>query len=396
MPYTLDTAHRLSQSTVYSIYILYNSYTVRPAARLPSCSLFILSFHSLIFLFFHSNVLTIVFFFFCFSFYTAGGKGVLILTSDHMIIILIVFFALVIGMCASIIVSCWGKIQERRQRELEYKIRRSREVSVEQGLDRTLTVTSLDRNMGTEFSALPTILGQRNPKLSENSIMRGNSREDEEHGCYVPDLDLADYRKPNGGQLLDEKYSPVTPPSHRDHLHQQHSLNSDQAISSDCPLYLHHQQQRQDSLRSGSESPIPPPPPPPALSHLRGRVQRPGLSLDSQKMDSSPSPTDNHGLHHPDCAQHGGQQSKSSGPGMGEYRAQSLGPHQAHQRVNVLEDQDEELDDEKLVPLSARAQSMRFRAEAVIEMGSGPLLGAVSRPRSFAELRSAPDVVVLR
>ena len=76
-----------------------------------------------------------------------GGKGVLILTSDHMIVILIVFFALVIGMCASIIVSCWGKIKERRQRELEYKLRRSRETSMEAGLDRTMTVTSLDKNL---------------------------------------------------------------------------------------------------------------------------------------------------------------------------------------------------------------------------------------------------------
>jgi len=76
-----------------------------------------------------------------------GGKGVMILTSEHMIVILVVFAALVVGMCTSIFVSCWGKIQERRQRELEYKLRRSRETSVEAGLDRAMTVQSLDKNM---------------------------------------------------------------------------------------------------------------------------------------------------------------------------------------------------------------------------------------------------------
>lgn len=48
-----------------------------------------------------------------------------------MIVILVVFFALVIGMCASIIVSCWGKIRERRQRELDYKFRNSSHPSLD-------------------------------------------------------------------------------------------------------------------------------------------------------------------------------------------------------------------------------------------------------------------------
>jgi hypothetical protein len=48
-----------------------------------------------------------------------------------MVIILIVFLTLVSGMCASIIVSCWGKIQERRRRKLEYHMRKSREASME-------------------------------------------------------------------------------------------------------------------------------------------------------------------------------------------------------------------------------------------------------------------------
>lgn len=201
-----------------------------------------------------------------------GGKGVLILTSDHMIIILIVFFALVIGMCASIIVSCWGKIQERRQREIEYKLRRSHETSVEQGLDRTMTVTSLDKSMGVEFAPLPNV--HRNQKMMESVVMRDSlqGEEDDDNECYVPDVELEDFRKgpPGPSGLEDDSYSPPSPPP-------------PQIISINCPLYHQHQQQqqhhhqmqlqRQDSLRSGSESPIPPPPPPPALSHLRGRVQ---------------------------------------------------------------------------------------------------------------------------
>lgn len=48
-----------------------------------------------------------------------------------MVIILIVFLTLVSGMCASIVVSCWGKIQERRSRKLDYHMRKSREASME-------------------------------------------------------------------------------------------------------------------------------------------------------------------------------------------------------------------------------------------------------------------------
>lgn len=60
-----------------------------------------------------------------------AGSGIfLVLTSDHMIIILVVFTALVMGMCASITITCYNKIQERREREREYKIRRSKEVTL--------------------------------------------------------------------------------------------------------------------------------------------------------------------------------------------------------------------------------------------------------------------------
>lgn len=174
-----------------------------------------------------------------------GGKGVMILTSEHMIIILIVFFALVIGMCASIIVSCWGKIQERRQRELEYKLRRSRETSMEGGLDRTMTVTSLDKNINllpplhsSATSVPPPPLGQVGPLLSSSRhslhrshpklhhvsssesaglMLNGSPGMDEEqlddeeldedecdNDCYVPDVPDCCAVAAAAGELLDE------------------------------------------------------------------------------------------------------------------------------------------------------------------------------------------------
>lgn len=209
----------------------------------------------------------------------------MILTSDHMVIILIVFFLLVIGMCASIIVSCWGKIQERRQRELEYKLRRSHETSVEQGLDRTMTVTSLDKGMGgasSEYSGHRNMV--KGTMIGNDNVVLRDSLQGEEDDCYVPDMELDDLRKGFDGiddDMMDESYSPGSPGQNQ---------GPPQVISINCPLYHQHQQQqmqqhshhhshshpqlqRHDSIRSGSESPIPPPPPPPALSHLRGRVQ---------------------------------------------------------------------------------------------------------------------------
>lgn len=213
----------------------------------------------------------------------------MILTSDHMVIILIVFFALVVGMCASIIVSCWGKIQERRQRELEYKLRRSHETSVEQGLDRTMTVTSLDKGLGS-FPSDPMYgsshISSRNAKAAMAGDNIGILRDSLQEECYVPDgMDMMDEGKVGFEDEEDESYSPGSPGDQ--------PPPPPQVISINCPLYHQHQQQQQalqqqqqqhhhhshhklqrhDSIRSGSESPIPPPPPPPTLSHLRGRVQ---------------------------------------------------------------------------------------------------------------------------
>ena len=115
----------------------------------------------------------------------------MILASDHMIIILIVFFALVIGMCASIIVSCWGKIKERRQRELEYKLRRSRDTSMEAGLDRSMTVNSLDKQIVVVAEYSPTTLAQHHftmftadPFAQEEDIF--NESTDSSNGSESP------------------------------------------------------------------------------------------------------------------------------------------------------------------------------------------------------------------
>ncbi|GFR00437.1 neuropilin and tolloid-like protein 1, partial [Trichonephila clavata] len=100
----------------------------------------------------------------------ARALGVaMVLTSEHMIIILVVFFSLVIAMCASISISCYNKIQERQLREREYKERRSKEASVEVTLDRT-----------------------------HSSLPRGGGRDDESSdGCYVPEVDFRNKQRTN-------------------------------------------------------------------------------------------------------------------------------------------------------------------------------------------------------
>lgn len=325
-----------------------------------------------------------------------GNKGVLNLTSQHMVVILIVFCALVLGMCASITISCWSKIEERRQRKRDYKLRRSRETSVEVGLDRTMTITSLDRGaLEHEIAAQASVLGSvpRTRKIiTANTINRKGFRDDEENGCYVPEVDLSVFRKqPNGGptQILEDKFSPETPP---------HLIGN--TMSPDCTYYHIHQQR--DSIRSGSESPIPPPPPPPVLSHMRRQRT---LPLDASKLDAC-SPNDNHlkgqsqpQIHHPDCAQHNSNNPDYSLRTKPEYSRSAsvpIGPH-----VSVIEgndpnnDDNEFCEDDTIVPLSARPH--RFRAEAVIEMGSGPISGTSHpRQRSFETTRSAPDVVIMR
>ena len=178
-----------------------------------------------------------------------GGKGIGILKSDQMILILMVFALLVVGMCTSIIVSCWGKIQERRQRELEYKLKRSRDTSLETGLDHPMIAQSY----GGKCISTPDVMTMEGPMMVAAAgvgVASGSAEEE-----YDED---------------DEGYDAEPPP---------------QIISVNCPFYNQHihnahvvatarsQQDLYQRDRSDSEDmTIPPPPPPPALSHLRGPV----------------------------------------------------------------------------------------------------------------------------
>ncbi|XP_054165235.1 neuropilin and tolloid-like protein 2 [Oppia nitens] len=340
--------------------------------------------------------------------------GIFNFTSQHMVVILVVFCALVLGMCASITISCWSKIQERRQRKRDYKLRRSRETSVEVGLDRTMTITSLDRSaLENEIAAQQQVLGSvgRTRKMitTANTISRksGFHNDDELNGCYVPEVDLSVFRKqPNGAtqQLIDDKFSPDSPT---------HMIMSNQ-ISPDCQHYYSHQQQR-DSMRSSSESPIPPPPPPPMLSHMRSRQRT--VPLDASKLDSCSPTNDNHHLmeqslhghqssvpqmHRPDCAQHTNNSPDYSlrtvKPEYSRSASVPIGPHVSV--INDGNDNDDDCDDyccedNTVVPSDSRTRC--FRAEAIIEMsGSGPVSGTGHRHRGFETTRSAPDVVVMR
>ena len=257
-----------------------------------------------------------------------------------MVVILIVFCALVFGMCASITISCWSKIEERRQRKREYKLRRSRETSMEVGLDRTMTITSLDRSTtgcvlehpdqassssGSRCRKIITAntIRPKNEIVDDDGLIDGPSMafyDSEENGCYVPDMEITSMHhpstshhhlvytpsaerrlkqpqtQPNGGTRcaglhLDsaDKYSPDTPTPPQMLIGSPNGPGGGQSplVVSD---YYPHQQQNQlerDSIRSGSECSIPPPPPPPSMSHFRNRLhqqQYRTLPLDASKL----------------------------------------------------------------------------------------------------------------
>lgn len=213
------------------------------------------------------------------------------LNSQHMVIILIVFCALVFGMCASITISCWSKIEERRQRKREYKLRRSRETSMEAGLDRTMTITSLDHAAGgggggitasgmehleqgssssgsrcrkiITANQIRAVSGHKDMMIDEDGCMIDGGGpggggptmafyDSEENGCYVPDMDMsnggggggggsrhhhlvypADHRRPNGGLSYSlEKYSPDTPTPPHHHQTQVVQQQAQQMLTS--------------------------------------------------------------------------------------------------------------------------------------------------------------------
>ncbi len=280
----------------------------------------------------------------CFLFFaTTDSQGVLNLSSHHMVVILIVFCALVFGMCASITISCWSKIEERKQRKREYKMRRSKENSMEAGLDRTMTITSLDRSTGGCVLEHPdqasSSSGSRCRKIVTANAIRHKPEmidddglmdpgmayyDSEENGCYVPDMEITSLHhhqpthhhlvyppsaerrpgkqglvQPNGGTVLcsghhldsAEKYSPDTPTPPQMMLGSPNGGGGGQSPMVAGEYYSHTQSQlERDSLRSGSECSIPPPPPPPALSHFRNRMQQQQqqqyrtLPLDASKL----------------------------------------------------------------------------------------------------------------
>uniref|UniRef100_A0A6G1SCB2 Neuropilin and tolloid-like protein 1 n=2 Tax=Aceria tosichella TaxID=561515 RepID=A0A6G1SCB2_9ACAR len=86
--------------------------------------------------------------------------------TEHMVIILIVFLTLVSGMCASIIVSCWGKIQERRRRKLEYHMRKSREASMEGQMNK------VDQLYGSNDGSNGGATGRQNTSAPNNLKQR--------------------------------------------------------------------------------------------------------------------------------------------------------------------------------------------------------------------------------
>lgn len=295
---------------------------------------------------------------------TSASKAGVVLTSEHMIIILIVFFALVFGMCASITISCYAKIKERRDREREMKIRRSKEASVDIGLDRS--VTSLDRGLEAALAAQAAEICARRkvpPGPGATTASSGGSRqqqqqhgghflsddEEEDGGCYVPDMDMAVFRSkhPNGGPPSMNRAQPMV------------NTISD-AKSSTTPSY-HYFYDRRDSQDSGSQSPPLPPPPPPPPQHLRHRAAKEaeeGVTLCPHGNPLIPHPPES------------------------------------------LPEEEEEDEEDDAVP----SLPQRFRAEAVIEMnpqsGGGQSGqqggGAANRARSFESTRSAPDVIVHR
>ncbi|XP_022243321.1 uncharacterized protein LOC111086090, partial [Limulus polyphemus] len=123
-----------------------------------------------------------------------GSLPAVVLKSEHMIIILVVFFALVVGMCASISISCYGKIKVRREREREYRLRRSKEASVEVALDHI--VNTLDRGLEATLAAEAAQIGARRKGagISQEDIESENIEMDQFY-CT---------RQPNGGQTISE------------------------------------------------------------------------------------------------------------------------------------------------------------------------------------------------
>lgn len=95
-----------------------------------------------------------------------------------MVSILIIFLGLVTGMCASIYFSCAGKIRERRQRDLEYHERKSREASMDGQLNKLNCSASTSAHDLAKPPAGATIVvdvGPQQSTLLENHIGYGTT-----------------------------------------------------------------------------------------------------------------------------------------------------------------------------------------------------------------------------
>ncbi|XP_022234993.1 neuropilin and tolloid-like protein 2, partial [Limulus polyphemus] len=180
---------------------------------------------------------------------SVGSTASVVLSSEHMIIILVVFFALVLGMCLSISVSCYNKIKERKEQEREYRLRRSKEASVETDLDQK--VGSFEKNLGTLMTVQNT-----NVTVESRNTGSKEAQEEEEDGCYVPEMDLSAFDKyPNGGSSVTRAadHCPRSPPT------RQAAVTILPDGSQHHPFCSHHR----------GSPPLPPPPPPPLPPHLR-------------------------------------------------------------------------------------------------------------------------------
>lgn len=194
--------------------------------------------------------------------------------SDHMIIILVVFFILVITMCASISISCYNKVQERRQRAKEYKARKSKEASVEGNVDRTV--------VGIPSHQLEAALAPHVGKTdSQRQIPAANFVDDDESsdGCYVPEIDFRGFAKhPNGGESI-----PRGPES--------------RSVSRGTTQPDLHRQQQQypyisqsiDSLQSDTLVPPAPPPVPVHLKERREASEQPSHRRAVAEVNKQPS-----------------------------------------------------------------------------------------------------------
>ncbi|OQR76854.1 neuropilin and tolloid protein 2-like [Tropilaelaps mercedesae] len=224
----------------------------------------------------------------------AVSSGIfLVLTSDHMIIILVVFTALVMGMCASITITCYNKIQERREREREYKIRRSKEVSMEIGLAPPAAPSSeLEAALAAEIRLRKQ--HQTGQLAGQLAPMGGQLVDDVEDGRYLPD-------HPNG-VLIMAGSGPVCGGGGTDGDRQ--SLGDRQSVKSVplCPQHGHGTYRDNALDRDSLTPPIPPPPPPPLQAYYRMRdspaneMSGRWSPLEDSTMASSPQgPSQNNG-----------------------------------------------------------------------------------------------------